>query len=529
MVRGIIYLSCLLCLLSQAAFAVFNKDNYTDNKDRKKIRKEADIFFEKKAYSKALTFYARLYKMDSLNNELNYKIGICYYNSKDAKSRAFRYFNRSKTDFPEALFYLGNLYHAVHKFNEAIQSFEAYKKLPGKKDNDSALIELMISKSKNADEMIKYPLNVVIHNMGCGINSSYPDYAPLVTADESMLIFTSRRNLSTGRIKDLNGDYMEDIYVSTKDKSGVWSAPKGLSKNINTEFHDASVAISADGQQLIVYRTSDDLLSGDLYTSYYTGKDWTVPEMLGSDINMDDALEAGATLSPDNSMLIFSSNRPGGYGGKDLYRAIKMPNGQWSKAQNLGNKINTPYDEDGPFIHADGKTLYFSSKAHKNIGGYDVFKSSLNDDGSLSEPENIGYPINTVNDDIFVFSTNGNRAYFSSENDVSCGGTDIYYLDIRDQNFGLAILTCKVSTSDSVPIAANISIMDKNNMSFNNRYTSNGMTGKFIMVIHPNRTYELTVRAEGCATHTEELFFSPSDFKDGVIELSFKLLKNSVK
>lgn len=520
------YFFLVFCCLSQMAFSI----NTNDNKKTKKLKKEADALYEKKEYSKALTFYTKIYRIDSLNSELNYRIGICYYNSKETRIKSVKYFERSNnTDFPEASFYLGNLYHSLSRFNDAIKQFEIYKSFPQKKEADSTLVDLLISKAKTAEEMVKYPLNIIIHNMGNVINSPYPDYAPLLTVDESMIIFTSRRSNSTGGLKDLNGEYMEDVYISYKTKNEAWTTPVGISKNINTDFHDAGVALSPDGQQLVVYRTSDDMLSGDLYLSQFNGKDWSVPRIMGSNINVEDALEASATFSPDNNTLIFSSNRPGGYGGKDLYRVIKLPNREWSKAQNLGNIINTPYDEDGPFMPADGQTLYFSSKAHKNMGGYDVFKTRMNENGTWAEPENMGYPINTVNDDIFVFSINGNKAYFSSENTVTYGGTDVYYMDIPDQNFGLAILSCRTLGQDSSVVYANISIVDKDNEDFQGKYTSNIATGKFIMIINPERTYKITIQAEGYTTLTREIIFTAFDFQDNIKKLDFQLTKINSK
>ena len=523
MSKKIKYLFFICCYVVHLAFA----GHHGNDKATKKIKKEADLLYEKKEYSKAFPCYMRIYDSDSLNSDLNYRIGVCLYNSKERKLKSLKYFEKcDKISLPETSFYLGTLYHSMSKFNEAIKSFENYQSLTQKKEIDSAWVNLLISKSKNAIEITKCPLNVVIHNMGEVINSPYPDYAPLVSADENMLIFTSRRSSSKGGLQDLNGEYMEDVYVSYKQKAGSWGRPKSISKNINTDFHDAGVALSPDGQQLIVYRTSDDMLSGDLYISRFNGKDWSEPQMLGSDINMEDAVEASATFSPDDNMLIFSSDRPGGYGGKDLYRVVRLPNGRWSKAQNLGSTVNTKYDEDGPFMHEDGTTLYFSSKAHdNNIGGYDVYKSTLNEDGSWCKPENIGYPINTVNDDIFIFSVNGNLAYFSSQSQNSFGASDIYTLDVPDQNFGLAIVSCRLLSTDTLSTPAIITLIDKDNEDFHARYTCNRNTGKFIMIVNPGRTYRMTVQAEGFLPVEKELFFTTEDFTDNVKEMNFKLLK----
>lgn len=481
------------------------------------------MLYERYDYVNALKIYLKIYDKDSTIAGINYRIGICLYNQRNKKMEALPFFEKSDSQhFPEVLFYKANLYHLSAKFTEAIKNFTEYNKLVNK-DNDSLFVEILIAKSVYAEQMIKAPLNVVINNVGSTINSSYPDYVPLFSVDGSTLIFTSRRNNSTGKLKDLNGEYMEDIYISHK-KENEWATPISISKNINTEMHDACVALSPDGQQLIVYQPSEDLMSGDLYISKFTGKDWTKPEILGSDINMEDAIEASASFSPDNNTLIFSSDRHGGYGGRDLYRVVKLPNGKWSKAQNLGNSINTPYDEDGPFLHADSKTLYFSSKAHENMGGYDIFKSTLNEDDTWTKPENLGYPINTVNDDIyFVLSVNGNKGYFSSKGVVTFGGTDIYSIDIPEQNFGLAVVSCNLSGIDNFPLPATITLTENGSDKLSGIYKSSKETGKFIMIISPVRKYTMTIQAEGYLPYSKELLFNAGDFDDNVTKLEILL------
>jgi tetratricopeptide (TPR) repeat protein len=493
----------------------------------RKQKKKADSFFDKKNYLGALNYYLKIYEQDSVNPELNYRIGTCMYNLKDKRLQALRYFEKcSAEQYPEALFYKASLYHLHSRFDEAIQSFNAYQNSGQNNDNDSTLVEMLIGKSKYAKELMQHPLNVAIRNVGKTINSSYPDYVPLISADGTIMIFTSRRSNSTGNLKDMNGEYMEDVYVSYRKGNG-WTEPASISNNINTDMHDACVALSPDGQQLIIYRPSEDWMTGDLYLSRFNGKDWTIPELMGSDINVDDAVEASATFSPDNNMLIFSSDRSGGYGGRDLYRVVKLPGGEWSKAQNLGSTINTSYDEDAPFLHTDGKTLYFSSKSHLNMGGYDIFKSTLNEDGSFTLPENMGYPINTVNDDIyFILSVNGDKGYFSSKGDSTFGGTDIYSIDIPEQNFGLAIVNCIISAADNTPISANITLVDTGN-NVAGKFNSSKETGKFIMVVSPNRKYTVNIQAAGYQPYAAELIFRPQDFTENVTHLNISLTRTN--
>ena len=212
--------------------------------------------------------------------------------------------------------------------------------------------------------------------------------------------------------------------------NGALRGINSISQNINTNSHEASINLTADGQTLIVYK--DDGGDGNIYFSKWDGNDWTSIQSFGSDINSK-YWESHACLSADNNTLYFVSDRPGGYGGRDIYRCVKLPNGLWSKSLNVGPTINTKYDEDGPFISADGITLNFSSIGHKSMGGFDIFVSMIEEDKKFSEPRNIGYPINTTDDDVFfVTSPDGKRGYFSSAKAGGLGDKDLYKMSILD-------------------------------------------------------------------------------------------------
>lgn len=491
----------------------------------KKLRKKADKLFEKKDYVNALNKYRKLYPKDS-SGELSFRIGVSMYHLKDERKQSTSFFERSaSTEYPEAWYYLASLYHQQHRFAESNSAVEKYIST-----GHDEFLEFIPDLKKNnnvAMHMVARPLNVIINNIGSEINSRFPDYVPLLSADGKMMLFTSRRDNSTGRLKDRNGEYMEDIYVSYL-KEGKWDKPASLGKQINTDLHDACVALSPDGQQLILFRTSEDLMSGDLYISQFTGKEWSEPVILGSDINTEDGIEASATFSPDNSVLIFSSDRSGGFGGKDLYRVVRLPDGSWSKAVNLGPVVNSAKDEDSPFLHSDGKSLYFSSTGFENMGGYDIFKSEINDEGIYSSPVNLGYPINTVFDDIyFSLSVNGDKGYFSSINEVTHGGTDIYQIDIADQNFGLAVVSCKVRDENGSPVQARVSLENQTDNVTIGKYLSSRQTGKMIMIISPKKNYRATFNAEGFGEKAINFTFDNKDFVENVVNMDVILEKGN--
>jgi tetratricopeptide (TPR) repeat protein len=468
-------------------------------KVRKYVR-NADIELYNNNFQKALELYRQAYALDTNNSETAYKLGICMYSIRSYKKQSLPYFEKAhRNGIVTANYYLGNLYHLQEKFGDAIRSFQEYKNIPDKKEFSNKEVDFLISKCQTAIEFEHAPVNATIENIGHTINSEYPDYVPVISADESVLIFTSRRPGSTGDLRDPFGEYFEDVYISTK-KDSQWTSPKNISKNINTNTHDACVGLSADGELLFLYRTSEDLLSGDLYSSAFDGTDWTVPVKLPSPINTSEYTEPSVAMSADGQTIYFSSNRPGGYGKKDIYKVSRLPNGEWSQATNMGPAINTAEDEDALFVHPDGKIFYFSSKGHKNMGGYDIFKSTLGEDGLWSEAQNLGYPVNTPDDDVFfVLSTDGKTGYYSSVRPDSYGATDIYLVHFEDEDFGLSVFNGLVAEDDTSarPLAARISLFDSKLNKMIGTYNTNKLTGKFIMIIKPGKEYIMQVESEG--------------------------------
>jgi hypothetical protein len=496
-----IFFTALLLICFLDSFAQ-DKKGFDRNMDK------ANDLYDYGDYKNALSTYEEIYSQDSSNPRINYKIGSCLFFLKKNKKEALRYMQKGlSNDDPDSYYYVGQLYHLNTRFEEALKAFSDYKVLKGDKTFTDSEIDKMVANTKTAMEFSAHPVKVAITNMGKPINSKYPDYVPLISADESMLIFTSRRETSTGNLLDPNGDYFEDIFITNKEENG-WSVPKSISANINTAGHDACVALSPDGEQLFLYRTDQTLTGGDLYLSKFDGKDWTPPVKLDPDINLERSVESSASLSADAETLYVASDREGGHGGRDIYRIVKLPNGKWSKAMNLGPMVNTAYDEDAPFIHPDGKTLYFSSKGHKNMGGYDIFKSVRNEEGAWSEPENMGCPVNSVEDDIyFVLSVSGRTGYYSSNKEDTYGSTDLYSLSMVSENFDLAVVGGFVYSSDASqkPLVAKITLMDENGADLSASYKSNALTGKYIMIVQPDKNYKVLIESEGYTPKTQEI------------------------
>jgi len=326
---------------------------------------------------------------------------------------------------------LGEAYHHSGKYEEAVKHFKNYLDKYAK-GFEKKYIERRLQECENAIEFSKNPLDIKIENLGRNINSEYDDFSPVVSVDEKTLIFTSRRKGTTGNTKSFHGFYKDDIYIS-EYIDGEWSPARNL-KEINTEFMDATVSITPDGNQLITWGEGG---AGDLYYSERSlnGK-WQKLQAFPKYISQKSTEEASAAISRDWLTLIFSSERKGGYGGLDLYMSVRDSKDDiWGKPVNLGPTVNTPFDDDAPFIDIDN-SLYFSSKGHKGMGGFDIFKAESikgkMGDGEWKTPENLGVPINTPGDDIFyVVSGDAEHAYFNSVKDYGYGGEDIYRVKLE--------------------------------------------------------------------------------------------------
>ncbi|HSH67258.1 MAG TPA: carboxypeptidase-like regulatory domain-containing protein [Bacteroidia bacterium] len=465
---------------------------------------KADDTFEFGDYMNALKIYEQLNDIDSTNDEINFKIGVCNFNIRKFRKKAPAYFNKVNSDhFPETNYYLGRLCLLNREYDDAIRYFTAYKNSKHAVEHTPKEIQDLIHKAqtaivfeKNKNDSIK------IVNLGDSINTAYAEYAPLISEKEDFMLFTSRRKNEAHTKKDPLGEYFEDIYISRK-KDGKWGSASLLTDTlINTPLHDASTGLSADGKKLLIYRTSPDLTSGDIYESNYDGNSFSTPSIIPTNVNSKKYRETSACYSPDNNIIFFSSDRPGGFGGKDLYYMKRLSNGKWGSPFNLGPTINTEYDEDAPFVHPLNNTLFFSSQGHLNMGGYDIFKSNFDEAGKFTQPENLGCPINTSDDDLFfVLNANGSTGYFSSEREDGFGSQDIYKVVFSPPlllNVYHALITNE--SGNAIP-KAEFTLTDSSTAKTFGIYQSNSVTGKLLIISEPKQ-YQLQIKAPGYETYT---------------------------
>lgn len=468
-------------------------------------------------YALALKYFKDAYQIDSSNANINYKVGYCYLESATEKNKALYYLEKAVQNVghnynpedpkekkaPELAYYsLGVAYRLAYRFSESNNYFNKFKDIVGNRNKELAKdLETQVETNFNAIEFTKDTVIVAINNLGDSVNTIYPDYSPVISADESTLIFTSRRLGSTGGDKTENDQFLEDIYICHKKADGTWSSAKSIGTNINTNGSEANISISADGQQLFVYR---DVNGGDIYYSNLEGDTWSGLTPLSYNINSPN-WETHASLTVDGNTLYFVSNKKeGSFGGRDIWRSVKLPNGQWSMPVNAGPEINTPFDEDAPFIHPDGVTLFFSSKGHKNMGGFDIFRSVKDENGKWSQPENLRSPINTPDDDIFyVQSADGKRGYFSSVRKDGFGEKDIYMINFeRAIVEPLTLLKGFVTFDGSTKGLTMVEIMatDMESGLVVQNVKPNATTGKYLLILTPGnegKTYNVSYEAEG--------------------------------
>lgn len=493
----------IIILFSFQAFSQTTRYNKLYSKDLK----NANLYFDTEDYLNAINAYQKVLAVAPDHEMANLNSAISRIKLNQPSDSCAPYLLKLKNSkVPEVQFYLGQIYHLTTRFDEAISSFNKYKSISAKQRVFSNTeVDYYISCSQNAKAFMSQPHRSVIKNIGNIINTSFDEYVPLISLDDSLLYFTSRRPGSTGDLKDPYGKYYEDIYVSKKIANDTWGEPKNIGSPINTNTHDACVALSVDGNELMIFRTASDQVTGDLYLCFAEQNGWSEPKKLGSEINTP-FIETSACFSNDTSVVYFSSNKPGGYGGKDLYRIKKLPNGKWSLPMNLGPGINTDKDEDAPYLHPDGTTMYFSSKGHNTMGDFDVFKTILDPETTqFSEPENLGYPINTVHSDrFFVLNANGTKGYYSSVKEDSHGGSDIYTIDTRFGDNDLKVKHGRVIIGKENS-KAKITVIDIESKKVSGIFLANPKTGKFIMVLNPLKYYKAIVEEDGCHTMYVEI------------------------
>ncbi|WP_100335782.1 OmpA family protein [Hymenobacter chitinivorans] len=497
----------------------------------RKTLKTANKFFDQENYRASIPFYEQVLAKEPNNALALFRAGIAYMSFDKEKASDYIYkAQRLKPKVSKDVeYWLGRVDHLNYNFDEAIAHFQAYNTTLGKKDTRKAALAQLIQHSKNAKVQFNSPKDIFVKNLGPTINTAFSEHSPVISNDDKLLLFTSRGENVTGasgstanpknKSVAADGEYYEDIFEAKRIDDENWEKPRSLSGALNGKGHDASIQVFDNDTKMLMYRQDEN---GDIFYSEKASGDWTEPKKLNNNINSK-AFESDAYITPDGLTIYFSTSKYSDQNTLDIYYATRQPGGDWGTPKSLGNVINTPFDDDSPYLSKDGKTLYFSSRGHNTMGGYDIFKSEYDSVGrTWGRPENMGYPVNTPDDDTYYrLSPDGSYAYLSSYRIGGYGEKDIYTINYIKN----AIIRGKVYSQRDSTIIPGVELVfsgtqaDKTALSY--RDVTKPETGDYQVSVLSGRTYQVAVSKDGKNIETQEFAVPVSTSDSTVIEKNF--------
>lgn len=383
------------------------------------LLQKGDRFYQRKDYASALQYFREALLLEEDNARTNFKAGVSCLNEQyypEALQYLERAYSLEPSVDPQIDYHLAMAFQENHEFSRAL---EHYKAFGSKYKNLAGVANQKIAECVLADSLMRIRSDVTVRLME-GVNTPFAEFSPVIFPDGKKLAFTSNRSDDDYLIK--SGTNFGDVYITERSEKG-WTPPAKIGPSINVNMHEAALGISPDGETLLLYYEEG---GGDIYTASLDGGEWSEPIPLNRFVNHPQYRESSACLSPDGKKLFFASNRPGGKGGYDIYVCELGANGDWGRPSNLGSPINTRGDEEFPYLHTDGKTLYFSSNGHPTLGAHDIFSSTL-EDHRWSSPVHLGYPINTRGyEGGFVLTADGTTGYFFSKRGSPPDNADLY-------------------------------------------------------------------------------------------------------
>ena len=520
MKTAIVSLICSVTLTGTVFGSAFIESDTTRNifekgLDQLKLQKARHLFMSNDPEG-ALSVYESLTESNARNALLHYRIGECKF-AVSSYDESVQYFKKaaelSDEAHKELHFNYGRALHRQGELDDALEHLEKYKNsLKPSQKYETSEVHRMIKQVGTAKQLITNPVDVKIKNAGDRINTRYDEHGPTVSTDGKLLVFTARRPDTKGALKDpADGKYLEDLYVSTWHEKGYWNKSEPIKGRLNTEDHDGALGLTPDGQEIFVYRNEGEAGNGagDIYVARLSssGK-WGSAKDLGKTVNTT-YFESSASMTADKKKLYFISERKGGFGQADIYVVERISKTEWGEAMNLGPVINTPWDERMVFVSPDGMTLFISSNGLNTMGGHDIFRSTYVN-GAWSKPENLGFPINTVNDEVnFTVTSDGKKAFSSGYKSTGFGGSDIYEIDLS--NYELITPAPEVAIIRSV-LKGTISDAEKGKVegctiellehATNNKIseTKTDANGQYQFEVTSEKTYRFIVKKDGFIT-----------------------------
>ncbi len=473
----------------------------------KSIKKDAGDYFNATNYKDALNAYLKIYQSDPQNTEFNFRIGYCYLVTTINKRESAKYLEKAclgKNPKKEWFYYLGQASMFSEKWDQAEKAFVDYKNATHDKPNkDFISPDRMIEMCRNGKDLCSRPVNCIFKNAGKTINTPGDEFNPFISADGKFMVFTSRRKGNVGGLIEELGLYTADVYWS-QWKDSIWLKAKNAGVNVNTEWDDESVGLSPLGDVICIFFDDEDAFA-DLKFSSLKGKMWQRGEPPPAQVNTIQ-YEGSACMSLDGNTMYFSSNRKDGSGGSDLWMMKRIKHNTWEDPVNMGKGINTPYDEDSPFLTLDGKKLYFSSRGWNSMGGFDIFCSTWNEaEQKWNTPENIGFPLNDAEDNNFISLTGDERyAYLDAIRPDGLGERDIYrveFLDSIQHPFNSVVMGNFTSINGRIEVKK-ISLENKNTAEVQEFFPLTSF--RFIFAVKPG-TYVLKAEGNNFPPFEEEI------------------------
>ena len=406
---------------------------HTSSNKALKIYKEGVSAYDYLDYYKAENDFKEALSIDKNFYEAHMMLGDLLAKESKYKEASENYEAAIKIDslfFKPVFFNLANAEMMSGNYSNALIHFNVYQAQEGMSAKNKIAAAKSIKSCEFAVNAMKNPVPFNPVSVGSGINTNDDEYWPSITADGQTLMFTRQPNISNN--PDFKGVVQEDFYISYF-VNNVWQKAFNAGAPLNTIQNEGAQTLSSDGSYMYFTACNrpDGLGNCDLYFSAFNNGKWSEPYNLGAPVNTNH-WESTPSISADGKTLFFSSSRPGGYGGKDIWLTRLNDKNKWTEPVNLGSVINTEGDEMSPFIHFDGKTLYFASDGRVGMGGFDLFVSRMKDDSTWTEPQNLGYPINTFNDEMgLIIESGGQKAYYSSVRDKS-RGKDIFSFNLYE-------------------------------------------------------------------------------------------------
>ncbi len=515
-------------------------------KEKKALRK-ARKHLSLGKYSDAKKAYDKLIRLNSDCSNYWFEAGLAYYHSDIDKEKSVYYFEQARLfrnkkngiitfgdTIGEVFFFLGRTYQFMSRFEEAIAAYKTFRNFiqqnkPGNSLNRD--VSLYIAQCKNGIKLAaETHKNITVKSLGKKVNTQWSEYAPVINKEQTVLIFTARHAKNKGKKKYIDNRKYEDIWVSMM-KNGEWSAAtqfdasrKYTSDKINTRHHNAALAYNHDETILYTYRLNDIWKS-----QRYQGK-WGTPVRMNNYINTK-SHEPSVFINPSETTLFVVSDREGGTGknNRDIYFSKKQEDGSWGPVRNLGPPINTEFDEDAPFLSENDSTFYFSSNGRNSIGGYDIFKTTCDENGNWSTPVNMGMPVNTPGDDIYYVEKEGQgMAYLSSSRPYGEGHMDLYQVVMECEPIpNVEIRGLLVHEESLQPISGRILVTNNESGENVGEYNVDA-DGKYLLDLPPGRSYHIKVEAGNYLPHNADIVIPKQcEYYQLFQEIHIKYLKDA--